>query len=150
MITGWVKKFSQHYFRAPCLPVRVIICKNDGALSIKSSRANSVKSDVKYKYISKNTHSNDYAIKWKPIQRYWPFVRGIHRSTMSSPDREAGDLRHHYTHHDVTVMVDENIQTCHNVSEFYWYNRFIFNKGKDENISYSWTYQHSWIYITLI
>ena len=59
--------------------------------------------------------------------RYWPFVRGIHRSPMNSPhkgqwhralmfsltcawtngwvnNQEAGDLRHHCTHYDVTVM----------------------------------------------
>ena len=59
--------------------------------------------------------------------RYWPFVRGIHRSPVNSPhkvqwrgalvlsltcagvngwlnNREAGDLRRHGTHYDVTVM----------------------------------------------
>ena len=59
--------------------------------------------------------------------RYWPFVRGIHRSPLKSPhkglwrgalmfsliwawmnswvnNREAGDLRRHRAHYDVTVM----------------------------------------------
>ena len=59
--------------------------------------------------------------------RYWPFVRGIHRFPVNSPHKgqwrralmfsvicnrihgrvingEAGDLRHHRTHYDVTVM----------------------------------------------
>ena len=59
--------------------------------------------------------------------RYWPFVRGIHRSPVNSPhkgqwrgalmfsliyawtndwvrNRKAGDLRRHWAHYDVTVM----------------------------------------------
>ena len=68
----------------------------------------------------------DDVIKWKHFPRYWPFVRGIHRWPVNSPHkgqgrgalmfslifaringrvktREAGDLRHHRTHYDVTV-----------------------------------------------
>ena len=60
--------------------------------------------------------------------RYWPFVRGIHRSSVNSlhkdqwggtlmfsltcapingwvNNREAGDLRHHRAHYDVMVMI---------------------------------------------
>ena len=51
--------------------------------------------------------------------RYWPFVRGIHRSPVNSPhkgqwrgawtngwvnNRDAGDLRRHRAHYDDTVM----------------------------------------------
>ena len=66
-------------------------------------------------------------IKWKHFPRYWPFVRGIHRSPMNSQhkhqwrralvfslicaringwvnNREAGDLRRHRAHYDVIVM----------------------------------------------
>ena len=66
-------------------------------------------------------------IKWKHFPRYWPFVWGIHRSPVNSPHkgqwrgalmfslicaringwvntREAGDLRRHRAHCDVTVM----------------------------------------------
>ena len=66
-------------------------------------------------------------IKWKHFPRYWPFVRGIHRSPVNSPqkgqwrgalmfslicawinvwvnNRYAVDLRRHCTHYDVTVM----------------------------------------------
>ena len=69
----------------------------------------------------------DDVIKWKHFPRYWPFVRGTHRSPMISPhkgqwrgtlifslicawincwvnNREAGDLRSHRAHYDVTVM----------------------------------------------
>ena len=71
---------------------------------------------------------HDDVIKWKHFPRYWPFVRGIHRSPVNSPhkgqwrgaliftlicvwingwvnNREAVDLRRYRTHYDVTVMV---------------------------------------------
>ena len=75
----------------------------------------------------KITNSYDDVIKWKHFPRYWPFVRGIHRSPVNSPhkgqwrgalmvslicawmngwvnNREAGDLRRHRAHYDVIVM----------------------------------------------
>ena len=78
----------------------------------------------------------DDVIKWKHFSRYWPFVRGIHRSPVNSPhkgqwrgalmfslicawingwvnDREAGDLRRHHTHHDVTIY-NEYLRKCKN------------------------------------
>ena len=65
--------------------------------------------------------------QWKHFLRYWPSVRGIHRSPVNSPHKgqwrgalmfslicawinswvnnsEAGDLRHHRTHYDVILM----------------------------------------------
>ena len=70
---------------------------------------------------------HDDVIKWKHFPRYWPFVRGIHRSPVNSPhkgqwrgalmltlicvwingcvnNREAGDLRRYCAHYGVTVM----------------------------------------------
>ena len=71
---------------------------------------------------------HDDVIKWKHFPRYWPFVRGIHRSgpgefpsqrpvsgALMFPlicawingwvnNRKAGDLRRHRTHYDVSVM----------------------------------------------
>ena len=72
-------------------------------------------------------YQND-VIKWKHFPRYWPFVRGIHRSPVNSPhkgqwrgavmlslicvwisgwvnNREAGDLRRYRAHYDVSVML---------------------------------------------
>ena len=69
----------------------------------------------------------DDVIKWKHFPRYWPFVWGIHRP-VNSPhkgqwrgalmisficaringwvnNRKDGDLRRHYAHYDVTVMI---------------------------------------------
>ena len=71
--------------------------------------------------------SHDDVIKWKHFLRYWPIVRGIHRSPVNSQhkgqwrgalmfslicdwingwvnNREAGDLRRYRAHYDVTVM----------------------------------------------
>ena len=70
---------------------------------------------------------HDDVIKWKHFPRYWPFVRGIHRSPVNSPHKgqwrgalmfflictringwvnngETGDLRRYRAHCDVTVM----------------------------------------------
>ena len=70
---------------------------------------------------------HDDVIKWKHFPRYWPFVRGIHRSPVNSSLKgqwrgasmfslicawidgwvnksEGGDLRHHCAHYDVIVM----------------------------------------------
>ena len=72
--------------------------------------------------------SHDDVIKWKLFPRYWPFVRGIHRSPVNSPhkgqwrgalmfslicvwingwvnNREAGDLRRYLAHYDVTLII---------------------------------------------
>ena len=77
--------------------------------------------------------SLDDVIKWKHLPRYWPFVRGIHRSPVNSPHKgqwsgalmssftcawikgwvnnlEARDLRCHCAHYDVIVM--QSRYTC--------------------------------------
>ena len=71
---------------------------------------------------------HDDVIKWKHFPRYWPFVRGIHRSPLNSPHKgqwrgalmflcsapwingwlnnhEACDLKRHRTNYDVTVVL---------------------------------------------
>ena len=72
--------------------------------------------------------AHDDVIKWKHFPRYWPFVRGIHRSPVNSAhkghwrgalmfslvcacingwvnSRKAGDLRHHRAYYDVKLIV---------------------------------------------
>ena len=89
-----------------------------------SSKWRYFRSNEGFKY---STQSHDDVIKWEYFPRYWPFVRGIHRSPVSSPhkgqwrralmvslicawisgwvnNRKAGDLRCHRAHYDVTVM----------------------------------------------
>ena len=75
---------------------------------------------------------HDDVIKWKHFPRYWPFVRGIHRSLVKSPhkghwpgalmfslicawingcvnNREVGDLRRYRANYEVTVMIDGSL-----------------------------------------
>ena len=82
------------------------------------------------------TKTHDDVIKWKHFPRYWPFVRGIHRSPVNSPhkgqwrvalmftlicaringwvnNREAGDLRRYRAHYDVIVMLCTDVQKTH-------------------------------------
>ena len=77
--------------------------------------------------------NHDDVIKWKHFPRYWPFVRGIHRSPVTSPhkgqwrgtlmfslicacingwinNRKAGDLKRHRAHYDVIVMTEISTQ----------------------------------------
>ena len=93
---------------------------------------------------TQNIH--DDVIKWKYFPRYWPFVRGIHRSTVNSlhkgqwrgafifslicaringwvNNREAGDLRRYRSHYDVIVMSSlwlRNIRRHHTVVRYHW------------------------------
>ena len=73
-------------------------------------------------------YHNDDVMKWKRFPRYWPFVRGIHRSPVNSAhkgqwrgalmsslicawindrvnNREAGHLRRHRAYYDVNLML---------------------------------------------
>ena len=74
-----------------------------------------------------STYPHDDVTQWKHFPLYWPFVRGIHRSPVNSPNkgqwraalmyslicartnvwanhRDTGDLRRHRAHYEVTVM----------------------------------------------
>ena len=85
----------------------------------------SISSLVKWRWHSRRL---TFARWWKHFPRYWPFVRGIHRSPMTSPHKgqwrgalmfslicawingwvntgEAGDLRRHRAQYDVTLMI---------------------------------------------
>ena len=79
--------------------------------------------------LRKHITVHDDVIKWKHFQRYWSFVWGIHRSPVNFPhkgqwrgalmfpficawtdgwvnNRDAGDLKRHRTHDDVTIMTN--------------------------------------------
>ena len=84
---------------------------------------------------SKVTLKDDDVIKWKHFPRYWPFVRGIHRSRVNSLHKGqlraafvfslicawinvwvgqdnnggAGDLRRHRAYYDVIVMISWDV-----------------------------------------
>ena len=87
-----------------------------------------------------NMHSD--IIKWEHFPHYWPFVWGIHQSSVNSlhkgqwhgalilssmcawinswvNSREAGDLRRHHAHYDITVMEYKyEITNMHFVHEY--------------------------------
>ena len=92
---------------------------------------------------------HDDVIKWRNIPRFWPFVRGIHRSPVNSPrkgqwrgalmflwsapwingwvnNRKAGDLRCLRAHYDVIVTAFRHMswkyEVCgyHMGSQLYW------------------------------
>ena len=90
-----------------------------------------------------NTTIHDDVIKWKHFPRYWPFVRGAHRSPVNSPhkgqwrgalmfslicvwingwvnNREAGDLRRYHAHYDVSAM-----SYGYNIYQEYAHDSFI-------------------------
>ena len=79
--------------------------------------------------------NHDDVIKRKHFPHYWPFVRGIHRSLVNSPNKgqwhwalmfsficawtnywvnnwDDGDLRCHRAHNVVTVMYPQKILNC--------------------------------------
>ena len=96
--------------------------------------------------ISLDVHNHDDVIKWNHFLRYWPLVRGIHRSPVHSPhkgqwwwalmffiwawtncwvnNRDAGDLRRYRVHYDFAVIY-MNACDCTNVSpeprKWIWY-----------------------------
>ena len=84
---------------------------------------------------------HDDVIKWEHFPRYWPFVQGTHRSPVNSPhkgkwrgalmfffiyawingwenNQEAGDLRCHHTHYDITVIEWHHLASKENVFYF--------------------------------
>ena len=102
-----------------------------------------------------DTCQHDDVIKWNHFPRYWPFVWGIHRSTVNFPHKgqwrgalmfslicawinawvnngDAGDLTRYRAHYDVTAMKNERdlknvTYACRNI-------RNIINDEIDEAI----------------
>ena len=79
-------------------------------------------------FVSREGYVHDDVLTWNYFPCYWPFVLGIHRSPVNSPHKgqwrgalmfslicawihslvnndEAGNLRRHRAHYDVTVML---------------------------------------------
>ena len=99
------------------------------------------------------TSKHDDVIKWKHFPRYWPFVRGIRRPPVNYPHKgqwrralmfslicawinswvnngEAGDLRCHRAHYDVTVMILLRCRNFHVWNEG-WFRRPDLPDGND-------------------
>ena len=96
----------------------------------------------RYKFFYMTLVTHDDIIKWKHFPRYWPFVRGIHRSPVNSPHKgqwrgafmfslicvwingwvnngEAGDSRRYRAHYDVTVM-SYAVVACAKFAVIWW------------------------------
>ena len=112
--------------------------------------------------------SQDEVIKWKHFLGYWLFVRGIHWSQVNSPqngqwrralmfslicawindwvnNREAGDLRCHRAHYNITVMTLQHGNVAWRVSiENSWIYQQLMNSLKRIlNIHfYLWRFQN--------
>ena len=105
--------------------------------------------------------NHDDIIEWKHFPRYWPFVRGIHRSPVNSPhkgqwrealvfssicawinswvnNREVGYLRCQHAHYDVTVM------TLVMSNQYPWCLRYIHTEPACWLIRPSWPNDFSW------
>ena len=91
---------------------------------------------------AENSNSHDDVIKWKHFSLYWPFVRGIHLSSVDSPQKgqwrralmfslicawtngwannhDAGDLRCHRAHYDVILMLQGILYAISTVESLY-------------------------------
>ena len=102
------------------------ICVCHGRMDNFRSGVSIEKKDI----LGGSLHSHDDVIKWKHFPRYWPFVRGIHRSPMNSLHKgqwrgalmfslncvwinswinncEAGDFRRDRAHYDVIVKLHD-------------------------------------------
>ena len=114
--TKWLSHFAESLDTDFCLP---FMCIASSWLNKACRPGRTTKPDQVKIY--------DDVIKWKHFPRYWPFVRGIHRSPVNSPhkgqwhgalmfslicvwinvwvnNREVGDLRRYRAHYDVIVM----------------------------------------------
>ena len=103
--------------------------------------------------------SHDDVIKWKHFPRYWPFVWGIHRSSVNSPhkgqwrgalmfplicvwkngwanSRDTGDLRRHRAHYNVSVRDPLS-------NSFEWHLGY-FCRFKKWPVFHLWNYNVEW------
>ena len=101
--------------------------------------------------MSEKANLHDDVIRWKHFPCYWPFLRGIHLSPVNSPhkgqcrgalmfslicawmnnwanNREAGNLRRHGAHYDVTVMAYNCLQISRplsNIVSWLWHQKCV-------------------------
>ena len=118
---------------------------------------------------SYNTAIHDDVIKWKHFPRYWPFVRGIHRSPGNYPNKgqwhgtlmfslicawingwvnngEAGDLGRQQAHYDVIVMtcyLKMQLRPHHITIYFSW--RFLSPKWA---VNAKWRHYENFFWVT--
>ena len=102
---------------------------------------------------------HDDVIKWKHFPRYWPFVRGIHRSTVNPPqkgqwcralmfylicawrnvwvnNRGAGDLRCHHARCDVTTVMLFEVSVTILISKYIFVSKWHNSNDDDACITH--------------
>ena len=105
---------------------------------------------------------HDDVIKWKIFPHYWPFVRGIHRSSVNSPhkgqwrgalmfslicarlnswvhNRYGGDLKRYQIHYDVIVMhnrLEPGNHQCDRCLGSHWRSYLLFPRPHDDVIKW--------------
>ena len=139
---------TQHYHLVIIHPYFSLICRKPNcSKSCKSHRHYLGHCNISqirrqyWSYLEMAGHHDD-VIKWKHFQRYWPFVRGIHRSPVTSPHKgqwrrslmfslicswidgwvnngEAGDLRRHRANYDGIVMISNRSQCCMKIVDLF-------------------------------
>ena len=121
--------------------LKMTIYWNNNSINVQEYPA--FTSSVKHPLTSQGwvpTFMMTYVTKGKHFPRYWPFVRGIHRSPVNCPhkgqrrgslmfslifarinawvnNREAGDLRRHRAHYDVILMLSSALNQNNNQKE---------------------------------
>ena len=126
------RKMFPFWWRSSCV---VFLCTTGIMMGLPIIHVRTVHPKIcAHVYVFLHLLRHDDVIKWKHFSHYWAFVRGIHRSPVNSPkgqwrgtlmfslicaymdgwvnNLQAGDLRRHRDHYDVTVMVCQ-IDTCH-------------------------------------
>ena len=101
--------------------------KPSGTTIFRENKVRAITADALAPCVASISSHYDDVIKWKHFPRYWPSVRGNHRSQVNSPhkgqwrgalmfslisawindwvnNRDASDLRRHRAHYDVTIM----------------------------------------------
>ena len=124
------------------------------------------------------TFLHDDVIRWKHFPRYWPFVRGIHRSPVNSPHKgqwrgalmfslicvwingwvnnpKAGDFRRYRSHYDVIVMcgllqVDLSTYLSFRVTYIIDYSHHVNLQRHWYPIKCAYSFVLWWLYITAI
>ena len=116
---------------------------------------------------------HDDVIKWKHFPRYWPLVRGIHRSPVNSPHKgqwrgalmfslicawikgwvnngQAGDLRPYRAHYDVSVMSSVAQPVGVYTSSKIGSNEIVFTYCEQDSFGHFWSSSKYYIFVVHI
>ena len=154
----WPKRccVRRHFYEGSCRYPRTLYhcgwLNTEGLSSRIRTKTHNISETYKSYYPEMYDFSHhDDVIKWKHFPRNWPFVRGIQRSPVNSPhkgqwrgavvfplicawingwpnNREAGDLRRHRGHYDVTVIMEHKS----------WHFRWVCGGGQDCTAACLW------------